>query len=81
MSDNGQEGISRGSLEFVETSILGTLIPASTSFNVEEALNGSIERLDDSNASPLAAIGQRQSVFFGTFLVQYVGIFLTYHRL
>ena len=36
----------RGSLEFVESSILGTIIPLASDLNIEEALSGSVERLD-----------------------------------
>jgi hypothetical protein len=54
----------RGSLEFVESSILGTIIPLASDLNIEEALSGSVERLDEGD-SPLAAIPQRQALFFG----------------
>jgi hypothetical protein len=55
----------RGSLEFVESSILGTIIPLASDLNIEEALSGSVERLDEGDDSPLAAIPQRQALFFG----------------
>lgn len=55
----------RGSLEFVESSILGTVVPATSDLNIEEALSGSVERLDDGNGSPLAAISQRKALYFG----------------
>lgn len=55
----------RGSLEFVESSILDTIVPAASELNIEEALSGSVERLDEGNDSPLASIPQRQSLFFG----------------
>jgi hypothetical protein len=55
----------RGSLEFVETSLLDTIIPLADPLNIEETLNASIERLDDGNVSPLASIPQRQALFFG----------------
>jgi hypothetical protein len=55
----------RGSLEFVESSVLDTIIPSASPLNIEQALSGSVERLDDSNASPLASIPQRQTLFFG----------------
>jgi hypothetical protein len=54
----------RGSLEFVETSALDTIIPLADPLNIEEALSGSIECLD---ASPLASIPQRQALFFGKY--------------
>lgn len=64
--EDGEHGIRpRGSLEFVETSILETLIPLDSEVNIEEALSGSAERLDQGNDSPLAAIPQRQALYFG----------------
>ncbi|PBP24639.1 hypothetical protein BUE80_DR004486 [Diplocarpon rosae] len=54
----------RGSLEFTESSILDTIIPAASKLNIEEALSGSVERLDADYDSPLAAIPQRQALFF-----------------
>lgn len=55
----------RGSLDFVESSVLGTIIPLASDLNIEEALAGSVERLDDGTGSPLATIPQRQSLYFG----------------
>ena len=55
----------RGSLEFVETSVLDTIIPLANPLNIEEALLASIEHSDDGPASPLASIPQRQALFFG----------------
>lgn len=63
-SETGDER-PRGSLEFVETSILDTIIPLASDFNIEEALAGSVERLDVGNHSPLASIPQRHALFFG----------------
>ena len=60
-----EEARPRGSLEFVESSVLDTIVPLASSLNLEQALSGSVERLDDSNASPLASIPQRQALFFG----------------
>jgi hypothetical protein len=62
-----EEARPRGSLEFVESSILDTIVPLSSNLNIEEALKGSVERLDDGNDSPLAAIAQRNALFFGKF--------------
>lgn len=70
MSDDGQQYQPRGSLEFVESSILDTVIPASTSVNIEQSLSGSVEKLDEQNASPLSSIAQRQTLFFGKFCPQ-----------
>jgi len=55
----------RGSLEFVESSILDTIVPLASDLNIEDALSGSVERLDDGNDSPLAAIPQRHALYFG----------------
>ena len=60
-----EEARPRGSLEFAESSVLDTIIPLASDLNIEEALNGSVERLDESNTSPLAAIPQRHALFFG----------------
>ena len=60
-----EEARPRGSVEFVETSILDTIVPIATNLNIEEALKGSVERLDEGNDSPLAAIPQRNALFFG----------------
>jgi hypothetical protein len=65
MSGDGQESQPRGSMDFVETSILDTIIPSSPTMNIKEALRGSVERLDEGIASPLASIAQRQILFFG----------------
>ena len=65
MSNDGQQTQPRGSLEFVESSVLDTLIPLSTNLNIEAALRGSVHRLDVATGSPLSAIAQRQSLFFG----------------
>lgn len=61
-----EEAQPRGSLEFVESSVLDTIVPLASSLNIEEALNGSVERLDDDKDSPLASIPQRQALFFGS---------------
>lgn len=63
-SENG-ESHSRGSLEFVQSSILGTIVPLASDLNIEAVLSGSVERLDEGNDSPLAAIPQRHALFFG----------------
>lgn len=60
-----EEGRPRGSLEFVESSVLDTIVPLANPLDIEEALHGSIQRLDDDHASPLASIPQRLALFFG----------------
>jgi hypothetical protein len=60
-----EEAQPRGSLEFVESSILDTIVPLASDLNIEEVLKGSVERLDEGNDSPLAAIPQRSALFFG----------------
>ncbi len=60
-----EEARPRGSLEFVESSVLGTVIPSTSELDIEEALSGSVERLDEGNDSPLATIPRRQALFFG----------------
>jgi len=55
----------RGSLEFVEGSVLDTIVPLASPLDIEQALSGSVERLNDDNTSPLVSIPQRQTLFFG----------------
>lgn len=62
--DRDAEAPPRGSLEFVESSVLDTVIPLATELNIEEALSGSVERLDI-GSSPLSGIPQRDFLFFG----------------
>ena len=61
----GAEARPRGSIGFVESSVLDTLVPAASNLNIEEALAGSVERLDDGNDFPLTSIPQRHSLYFG----------------
>jgi hypothetical protein len=68
MADDIEQAPPRGSVDFTESSILDTIIPASTNVNIEEALGSSVERLDEGAASPLSAIPQRQILFFGKFI-------------
>ncbi|KAH7403481.1 TRAPP trafficking subunit Trs65-domain-containing protein [Cadophora sp. MPI-SDFR-AT-0126] len=67
-----EEAQPRGSLEFVESSILDTIVPAASDLNIEASLSGSVERLDEGNDSPLAAIPQRQALFFDETVNVYV---------
>ncbi len=60
-----EESRPRGSVEFVETSVLDTFIPFANPLNIEEALSGLVERLDDGHGSPLASIPQRQALLGG----------------
>lgn len=64
-SEDLEENRPRGSLEFVETSILDTIVPLESGLNLEEALAGSVERLDEGSGSPLASIPQRHALYFG----------------
>jgi hypothetical protein len=66
--DNSQPTQPRGSLEFVEDSILDTVIPSSTDLNIEENLGGYVERLEEGTAHPLSSIVQRHTLFFGKLL-------------
>ena len=60
-----EESRPRGSLEFTESSTLDTIIPLASDLDIEDILSGSVERLDEGSDSPLAAIPQRQALFFG----------------
>ncbi|CAG8958906.1 hypothetical protein HYFRA_00012903 [Hymenoscyphus fraxineus] len=62
----------RGSLEIVESSVLDTIIPLESNLNIEEALGACIERMDEGHGSPLAAIPQRQTLFFDETVDLYV---------
>ncbi|TEY74211.1 hypothetical protein BOTCAL_0075g00130 [Botryotinia calthae] len=64
MEESQEEPIPRSSLEFTQSSILDTIIPLASDLNIEEALSGSVEKLDEGNGSPLAAIPQRQALYF-----------------
>lgn len=55
----------RGSVEFAETSILDAIVPLESDLDIEEALSGSVERLDEAQDSPLAGIPQRSALYFG----------------
>ena len=81
MATEVEESRSRGSVDFTESSILDTIIPLASNLNIEEALSGSVERLDEGTDSPLAAIPQRNTLFFGWFppSLQRCGILLI-HR-
>ena len=58
-------------MDLVESSILDTIIPSSTIENIEDALGGSVERLDVATGSPFYAIAQRQSLLFGESMLYY----------
>ncbi|KAL3428053.1 hypothetical protein PVAG01_01562 [Phlyctema vagabunda] len=64
MEPSEEERPPRSSLEFAESSILDTLVPLEEAVDMEQALSGSVQRLDDHHDSPLASIAQRQSLFF-----------------
>ena len=66
MAESGEaETRPRGSIDFVESAVLDTIVPAASNLNIEEALAGSVDRLDDRNGSPLASIPQRHALYFG----------------
>lgn len=65
MAQEIREAPPRGSLEFVESSVLSLTIPQDTEVNIEEALSTSNARLDTQNGSPLSSIEQRQFLLFG----------------
>ncbi|KAA8566935.1 hypothetical protein EYC84_010031 [Monilinia fructicola] len=64
MEESQEEPVPRGSLELTESSILDTIIPLASDLNIEEALNGRVEKLDQGSGSPLAAIPQRHALYF-----------------
>lgn len=60
-----EEAPPRGSLEFLDSAVLDTIIPFATELDIEDALKGSVERIDGGKTSPLAAIPQRHAVYLG----------------
>jgi hypothetical protein len=64
MSDDDQPQRSRGSLEFVETSIIQTIVPEFTELSLEEGLRTSLAKNGDVEAA-LQDMALRQTVFFG----------------
>jgi hypothetical protein len=77
MSDLEEEARPRGSFEFVEGSILDTIVPLASNIDIEDTLKGSVERLDEGNDSPLAGIPQRNALFFGKSIARY-GSYVSY---
>jgi hypothetical protein len=64
--DNGNElaeARPRGSLEFVEASILDILVPAFTDFDIQEAVRAATGQPNDE--AYFSHIAQRQALFFG----------------
>ncbi|KFX90039.1 hypothetical protein V490_06683 [Pseudogymnoascus sp. VKM F-3557] len=71
MSDDDQPQRSRGSLEFVETSIIQTIVPEFTELSLEEGLRTSLAKNGDVEAA-LQDMALRQTVFFDEILNVYV---------
>ncbi|OBT55653.1 hypothetical protein VE04_04173 [Pseudogymnoascus sp. 24MN13] len=71
MSDDEQPQQSRGSLEFVETSIIQTIVPEFTELSLEEGLRTSLAKNGDVEAA-LQDMALRQTVFFDEILNVYV---------
>jgi hypothetical protein len=65
--DEDQDTRPRGSVDFVESSVLDTILPSSNAADFEAALSGSLETADETNGFPLAGIAQRKSLYFGMF--------------
>ncbi|RAL63799.1 hypothetical protein DID88_003443 [Monilinia fructigena] len=72
MEESQEEPVPRGSLELTESSILDTIIPLASDLNIEEALSGRVEKLDEGSGSPLAAIPQRHALYFDETINIYV---------
>lgn len=64
-----EEARPRGSIEFTESAVLDTIIPLDSALDIEDALGGSVKRLDEGNGSPLASIPQRHALYFGQSLL------------
>ena len=65
LSDDFEEPRSRGSLEFVESSILSTVVPNASNIDITKALQTALENFDQTESSPLSSIEQRSLLFFG----------------
>lgn len=63
MTESEEEVHARGSSEFIESSVLSTIIPLDAQFDINEVLSSSdpSEEAD----SPLAVVPHRQALFFG----------------
>lgn len=69
MAEAASEFQPRNSIDFVESSVLDTIVSHATEFSIDENLNGSAEKLDNGDDSPLSAIAQRKFLFFGKCLL------------
>ena len=65
LSDDFEEPRSRGSLEFVESSVLSTVVPNAGDIDITKALQTALENFDQTESSPLSSIAQRSLLFFG----------------
>ena len=68
MSDDEQPQQSRGSLEFVESSIIKTIVLECTELGLEEGLRTPLAKNGDVDAA-LQDMAQRQAVFFGELMI------------
>lgn len=64
MSDDDEPQQSRGSLEFVESSIIQAIVPGFTDCGLEESLQASVAKNGNVDAV-LHNIALRQTLFFG----------------
>lgn len=65
MASIDQESPPRASGEFVDSSILESIVPAIPSINIREVLRTWESSVDDPNSSVLPVVPQRQFLFFG----------------
>jgi hypothetical protein len=65
MLADGQEISSRGSLDFVESSILSTIVPQASKIDIEGALRKCLDTSDAKDTTLLSGIAQRPFLFFG----------------
>ena len=78
MEDPEEEARPRGSLEFVNTSILNIVVPMASDLDIGHAIHGSIECLDEGKDSLLVAIPQRTALFFGEYPSRTEFLYLTH---
>lgn len=68
MTDSEGETRGRGSAEFVESSVLEAIVPASSDIDIEKEVQAWTGTIEDENSSILPSIPQRSLLLLGTFV-------------
>ncbi|KAF2866716.1 TRAPP trafficking subunit Trs65-domain-containing protein [Massariosphaeria phaeospora] len=72
MATSSTEGQPRGSVDFVESSVLEAVVPSASDFDIEDELASWDGSIDDENSSVLPFIPQRQMLIFDELVDVYV---------